>query len=210
MSDHRYRKVTPRTPERGNEPDLDATREQANVDIDAMLSLADPMHAAEYRQELEGILDALVGRVRDDEKKYREGTQRFVDHVCHYRNLAIKLGAKPENMLGKYDRDLAAQGVSDDMDGVEDTPELWDELEAAEARVRDVEADYDNAHEYRVKYRDALLECGVKRTAAEKRVARLETALAEVAEAAKIGNDPYYIAVNVRAVLVSAGQGDTP
>jgi hypothetical protein len=72
--------------------------------------------------------------------EYRAATQKWVDGTCHYRNLAIKLGAKPENMLSKYDRDLAARGF-DASDGGwdDDTPELWEELEAAEVRVKELE-----------------------------------------------------------------------
>jgi hypothetical protein len=68
-------------------------------------------------------------------KEYVTGTQRWVDEVCHYRNLAIELGAPPNRMLSKYDRELAERGVDDGWDDAnrDQTPELWEQLEAVEA-----------------------------------------------------------------------------
>jgi hypothetical protein len=62
-------------------------------------------------------------------------TQRWVDEVCHYRNLAIEFGAPPNRMLGKYDRELAERGVDDSWGDAnrDQTPELWEQLEKAEA-----------------------------------------------------------------------------
>ena len=37
---------------------------------------------------------------------HSEKNQRDTDHIVHYRNLSILLGAKPEQMLGDFDRDL--------------------------------------------------------------------------------------------------------
>lgn len=46
--------------------------------------------------------------------KRLESEQHYVDAVCHYRNLAIVLGAKPNQMLGKFDRDLCESGIDPD------------------------------------------------------------------------------------------------
>lgn len=71
------------------------------------------------------------------EREYMRRSQKWVDTVCHYRNLAIQLGANPTDMLSKYDRDLAEKHVPNDPDGWEhDTPELWQELEAVEESLR--------------------------------------------------------------------------
>lgn len=48
-----------------------------------------------------------------DEQAYNAATQGYVDAVCHYRNLAIKLGATPEFMRNHYDRWLCEKGVSE-------------------------------------------------------------------------------------------------
>lgn len=71
------------------------------------------------------------------EAEYRERTQKWVDNVCHYRNLAIQLGAKPEQMLSEYDRNLVLNRTDDDPAGwEEDTPELWDDLERYEEALK--------------------------------------------------------------------------
>lgn len=69
--------------------------------------------------------------------------QNAVDKICHYRNLAIVLGAKPEQMLGDFDRKLCADGLDKDdtgngyfmsvqecLDDVADTWGIVDELRA--------------------------------------------------------------------------------
>jgi hypothetical protein len=84
--------------------------------------------------------DELERELAEAEKKYRQGSQKWVDGTCHYRNLAIQYGAKPEEMLDKYDRELAENHNPNDPDGWEhDTVELWQELEAAEAARDELE-----------------------------------------------------------------------
>lgn len=73
--------------------------------------------------------------------EYRAATQAWVDGTCHYRNLAIRLGAKPEDMLSKYDRDLAEKGIDTSGEGWDDddTPELWEEIAAAEQVIAEAD-----------------------------------------------------------------------
>lgn len=81
-------------------------------------------------------LDALTAERDKAVSDYMHGTQKWVDGTCHYRNLAISLGAKPDTMLDRYDRELAEKHDPSSPDGWEhDTVEVWQELEAAEARV---------------------------------------------------------------------------
>lgn len=84
-------------------------------------------------------LAELVARCKDAEDGYMTATQRWVDEVCHYRNLAIAYGAKPDEMLSKWDRELAEKHTGGNVIDVaaarEETQELWQEAEAAEARV---------------------------------------------------------------------------
>ncbi len=90
----------------------------------------------------------------DTEKKYtaddlKDLTQRHVDHVCHYRNLAIVLGAKPNQMLTDYDKKLCEKGIDPDDNGggyhwsvrdcIEEVEDLWqknEELRAEAERLR--------------------------------------------------------------------------
>lgn len=72
---------------------------------------------------------ATVPMSEDD---YRSASQRWVDEVCHYRNLAIRLGASPDDMLDKGDRALCESGVVEDGWADEDRAEraeAWQLLE---------------------------------------------------------------------------------
>jgi hypothetical protein len=81
--------------------------------------------------------DALTAQVAE----LQERDQRWVDQVCHYRNLAIMLGAKPEQMLSGHDRHLATKWGDPSMhdgdwtmdDELAEVAECWEKLEAAEA-----------------------------------------------------------------------------
>jgi hypothetical protein len=111
--------------------------ERLTRDNERLNAVYEGCHAA--CSDLRSDVERLTGE-RDEritEQDYRERTQRWVDEVCHYRNLAIELGAPPERMLNKYDRELAKNkdAHADDETLRDETPELWDELEAAEAEV---------------------------------------------------------------------------
>jgi hypothetical protein len=66
-------------------------------------------------------------------------SQSYVDAVGHYRNLAISLGATPEQMLNTFDRDLCRNGLDFERgdytvdDACGDLAEVWDEVD----RLRD-------------------------------------------------------------------------
>ena len=72
--------------------------------------------------------------------------QELVDRVCYYRNLAIILGAKPDQMMSKYDRWLCDRGIKPDesmvsagMNMVEQIGELhslWDEIDSLQLEVQ--------------------------------------------------------------------------
>ncbi len=82
--------------------------------------------------------DLDVARAAVGGPLYNEWSQRWVDETCHYRNLAIALGAKPEDMWGKYDRDLCERGVEgweQDYTTENEARECWQDLEAAESEV---------------------------------------------------------------------------
>ena len=54
------------------------------------------------------------------EQEYRSATQNYVDRVCHYRNLAIELGAVPDDMTSDWDRSLCEKWPT-----YKDDPEGW-------------------------------------------------------------------------------------
>ena len=89
--------------------------------------------------------DALVAErdearqiIKNIEPPYMEATQEFIDTICHYRNLAISLGAKPDDMTNSWDRKLAESGIGDGNGGWDnDAPDVWLQLEAAEAERDD-------------------------------------------------------------------------
>jgi hypothetical protein len=84
--------------------------------------------------------DARIAELEDRD-------QRWVDQVCHYRNLAIMLGAKPEQMLSGHDRDLAAKWGEPSMhdgdwtmdDELAEVSECWEKLAAAEAQIAELQ-----------------------------------------------------------------------
>ena len=78
---------------------------------------------------------AAVNAARDADRDY---AQRAVDEVCHYRNLAIHLGATPEQMRNEYDRKLCRDGLGAEFfeRGGFESPDCWDAADAAE-RDRD-------------------------------------------------------------------------
>jgi hypothetical protein len=71
--------------------------------------------------------------------------QNAVDKICHYRNLAIVLGAKPEHMLGEFDRKLCVDGIDKDdtgngyhmsvQDCLDDVADTWGAFDALKADV---------------------------------------------------------------------------
>jgi FtsZ-binding cell division protein ZapB len=79
--------------------------------------------------------------LREENARLQERDQRWIDDVCHYRNLAILLGAKPEQMVSQWDRDLCEKGIEVDRatDALMDVAEVWDDnerLESENARLQ--------------------------------------------------------------------------
>lgn len=81
---------------------------------------------------------AVFARAFMSEAEYTAASQRWVDEVCYYRNLAIANGAKPTEMLNERDRRLCVDGLADFADAAQERAEiieLWDQVDAAEAAV---------------------------------------------------------------------------
>lgn len=70
---------------------------------------------------------------------YQTVTQRWVDEVCYYRNLAITHGARPTEMLNDPDRALCEAGITDaamdEQSERSEIVELWDEVDALRAAL---------------------------------------------------------------------------
>lgn len=86
--------------------------------------------------------------------------QDRTDAVCHYRNLAITLGAKPDDMLGVYDRKLCAEWDPKvtHADVVWHARGMWGEFDAAEERVAELERQLAETSAQRDTYAAALRE----------------------------------------------------
>lgn len=77
--------------------------------------------------------------------------QSMIDAVCHYRNLAIILGAKPYQMLDAYDRQLCEAGIDPDNtsngyhvsvnEQLEELADVWDENERLEKELSEARAE---------------------------------------------------------------------
>ena len=123
----------------------------------------------------------LLARVEAAEKKQHElaskldaeqmTTQRFVDHTIYYRNLAIKLGAKPSQMEDKYDRSLCERGPAAlDERAYKTSPSFSEEVAEHE--------EYWGAMEQAQSERDAAL---ASASEAQKRLATVEAHAEQVA-----------------------------
>jgi hypothetical protein len=69
-------------------------------------------------------------------------TQQLVDDCVYYRNLAITLGAKPEQMTDEYDRKLCATGLVDKREFAEVIQEkerFWKNWYEQEDKIRELE-----------------------------------------------------------------------
>jgi hypothetical protein len=67
--------------------------------------------------------------------------QRWIDLTCYYRNLAIRLGAKPTEMQSKFDRQLCEKGLNEEaIEEVDrsrtDNEDIWADLEKMERVVK--------------------------------------------------------------------------
>ena len=102
-------------------------------------STANSRVAAALRERNEALERLKVAEA--DAKYVREA----VDGICYYRNLAIGLGAKPEQMLGPSDKKLCEDGI----DLTEDCPDYfcmrdqlaeiggqWEHIEKLEAEIQ--------------------------------------------------------------------------
>lgn len=85
-------------------------------------------------------LAAALREARAKAERESDYAQRMVDAVVHYRNLAIALGAKPNDMHGAYDRKLCEEwdpakdrGDGDVLGYLEDNREAWEEYDRVEA-----------------------------------------------------------------------------
>lgn len=75
-------------------------------------------------------------------EKERKITGYLTDSTCHYRNLAIILGATPDQMLGDFDRQLCQGGLDPDEtsggyhvsinEQLEELKDVWDERDRLE------------------------------------------------------------------------------
>lgn len=78
--------------------------------------------------------------------QHKDITQKHVDHCIYYRNLAIVLGAKPNQTLTDYDKELCKKGIDPDdngggyhwsvRDSLNEAEDLWEKNERLE-RERD-------------------------------------------------------------------------
>lgn len=90
--------------------------------------------------------DALRAEVEGLKEKLKDDQER-VDAVVYYRNLAIVLGAKPNQMRGESDSKLCEMGIDPDDDGggysvsmndvIHENEKLWEAVgEVAELRAQ--------------------------------------------------------------------------
>lgn len=81
--------------------------------------------------ELQRLARALLA-ANEESERIKDRDQGFVDDVCHYRNLAIALGAKPEQMRNRYDRGLCEKKLVDSVEAG-NACEVWEIEERAES-----------------------------------------------------------------------------
>ena len=90
---------------------------------------------AHARQDIPDLLEALTAANAEIER-LKDSDQKWDDQVIYYRNLAIRLGAAPDTMLTKYDRQLAEhrdpEGDAIVTDEITETQDIWHDLESLE------------------------------------------------------------------------------
>lgn len=96
-----------------------------------------------YPQIADPIGDDDVLAVIDEVRRLRGDAafvQKAVDQVVHYRNLAIVLGAKPDQMLTDAARKLCEAGTADWPATDFSEPETWEEVDRLRAENADLRA----------------------------------------------------------------------
>lgn len=71
-----------------------------------------------------------IASLEEEVDRLQNSEQSFIDAAAYYRNLAIVLGAKPEQMRSRYDRDLCEKGLESDT--LEEVHSVWEELKRVE------------------------------------------------------------------------------
>jgi hypothetical protein len=109
-----------------------------------------------YSLELQRVIEER-DEARAKAEKDSTYAQNAVDKICHYRNLAIVLGAKPEHMIGEFDRKLCAEGIDKDnnskgyhmsvQDVLDDTAETWAAYDSMKQRAERAEAEVERLEE---------------------------------------------------------------
>lgn len=118
-------------------------------------------YAQKDLEEARAKIVALEAKVAELTKKSNidaDYAQQAVDGICHYRNLAIILGAKPDNMLGKFDRKLCKDGIDKDDTGngyhisvqelLDETESHWADLDKVETELAVVMAALEKINGY--------------------------------------------------------------
>lgn len=116
----------------------------ANATIDTKTTSKGPLEiqladALAERDALRAEVEGLKEKLKDDQER--------VDAVVYYRNLAIVLGAKPNQMRGESDSKLCEMGIDPDDDGggysvsmndvIHENEKLWEAVgEVAELRAQ--------------------------------------------------------------------------
>jgi len=84
-----------------------------------------------------------MNETTDSRENAARPSQSYIDTIGHYRNLAISLGAKPEQMLNTFDRDLCRRGLDFECgdytvdDSCGDLAEVWDEVDQFQTQLAD-------------------------------------------------------------------------
>lgn len=125
----------------GVSTDLEAAVARLKRDLDAIA--AETPGAKEARGDVRLLLADWERRRKD-----AEYAQNAVDTVIHYRNLAIKCGAAPDDMLGAYDRKLCVDHNPNDRDGYDfsGNRETWAEVEKVTAERDAARAEVERLH----------------------------------------------------------------
>jgi hypothetical protein len=97
--------------------------------------------------------------------QHKEVTQKRVDHTIHYRNLAIVLGAKPNQMLTDYDKELCEKGIDPDdnsggyhwsvRDSLDEAEDLWEKNERLERERDETQAEVERLQDERARIEKA-------------------------------------------------------
>lgn len=96
------------------------------------------------KQAIRDLLNWILVKSAKNKNKLLDEIQHHVDDSVYYRNLCIRLGAKPEQMVNSFDKNLCKEGLGEETSWTDDLETAWDIVEKCEKELRELEKVVEN------------------------------------------------------------------